>query len=94
MLTTGRKNVSRSRALLLSLLVIAIGSLALSIPSGPSYLLAQEGQGDQQTCRTSSGSECTGDVCCADADGCYTDAGLCIAVMCANSPKLPICGVQ
>ena len=37
-------------------------------------------------CESASGSECRGEVCCADATACFTSKSLCEAMVCANYP--------
>lgn len=42
-------------------------------------------------CESDSGAKCSGDGCCANANGCYS-AAICLAALCANNPGA--CGGQ
>lgn len=39
-------------------------------------------------CESDSGSKCSGTSCCADANACYTDASICLAIACVSYPSI------
>jgi hypothetical protein len=69
-----------------ALVVIVAGSVALAPlpPPATVSVLADK-------CKAGNGAECTGAVCCADSDECYTTKEACDRLFCANNPQSPVC---
>ena len=67
------------------LALIVAASLAL-IPANTSSAYAFS-----DTCEAGNGASCSGSVCCADADECYTGQENCDRLFCTNNPKAPEC---